>query len=370
MQLLKYSYSSFEKDLILFFSYVPGVGRKTIKKLLIFLKKSEPYEKDVWVLIQMFFKKYTKIKNINTKLKKSYFEQKIVTYKEDLGRSNIRVIFFTDEKYPVMLQQSPDFPLMLFYKGDVGALQKSLLAVVGTRNNTGYGNSVVNSLVPDLVLHGFSIVSGGMYGIDLLSHKACLKSRGETIVVLGYGFSHVPRYLTDVCREIMQSGLGCIVTEYPPHVPPSKGTFPERNRVVAGLSRGVLVIEAASQSGTHITVDCALDSGREVFAVPGSIFNPYSEGTKTLLNQGAHMVTSVSDILENLQLDTIIPVSDQRQSDLEQQILQQLRESKATADKLSLQLGISASELLTELCILELSNKIVKDDEYWRLVLS
>lgn len=377
MDLHKKSYSELEKDYFLFLVHQKGVGRKTIYSFIKFLIIHEQRKTDFWVVVTLFFTNKTKHNTFYKRVNKTAFEQNIYSIKKRLKNSNIRVCFFFDKTYPKQLLETDDFPVLLFYKGSISVLLRPSLAVVGSRKMTYYGKQVISAFVPDLVAAGITIVSGAMYGVDIAAHRECLEKAGKTVAVLGYGFEKEPGYVKPVLQNIIKNA-GCILTEYPPGTSATKGTFPERNRIVAGLCFGVLVIEAAQKSGTHITVNCALAAGREVFAIPGPVFNPYSEGTKYLLNSGAVLVSSVSDILTELPELITMPSfqhsNEKEQADfdayLEAEILRELSASPRNTADLARVLEVKIPELLVHLSMLELKNKIVKDADYWQLVIS
>lgn len=208
-----------------------------------------------------------------------------------------------DENYPENLLQITDPPPLLYVRGEFLPRDRLALAVVGSRRATNYGREVVCALVPDLAAAGLTIVSGLALGIDAEAHRAALQAGGRTIAVLACGIDQVyPPSNAEIAREMVKSGRGAIITEFPPETPTYPANFPVRNRVISGLSLGTLVIEAAGGSGTFHTVSSALEQGREVFAVPGSIFSPYSAGCAKLIEQGAKPVTCAADILEELEV--------------------------------------------------------------------
>lgn len=175
-----------------------------------------------------------------------------------------------------------------------------MIAVVGTRHVTDYGRKVTYSLARDLATAGFTIVSGFMYGVDAIAHGAAIDAGGKTIGVLGFGFDYMyPKSHASLAKRMLETG-NTLVTEFEPEVPAMPQNFPRRNRIVSGLCLGVVVTEAAKNSGSMITARLAVEQGREVFAVPGPIDSLYSEGTKELINLGAKLVTNVSDIVDEL----------------------------------------------------------------------
>ena len=210
-----------------------------------------------------------------------------------------QIITVVDEDYPAMLNTIKDAPLVLYAKGDLSLLQyNQKLSVIGTRNPSKEAMRKLEHIVKPLVKNNWLIVSGLAKGVDSLAHQTTLMNQGKTIAVLGSGFHHIyPKQNTNLFHQIAK--LGLVLTEYPPYTPPVKYHFPERNRIISGLSFGTLVIEATERSGTLITVDQALDQGREVYAVPGSPTIPQTKGCNQMIQDGAKLVQSPIDIQED-----------------------------------------------------------------------
>jgi len=261
----KFVFSKKDKEFVLSLFLIVGVSRQTIKKILFYLIKYELNFSDfwanklnIWEKCQLSNKSIDSIKNI-------YKDQLSYSLYDSIINKNIRVVFFWENEYPKLLKQCDDFPIVLFAKGDINILNNDFIGVVGTRRITDYGKLATKKIVEDLVLGGFSIASGFMYGVDLHAHLETIENGGATVAVLGFGFDHMyPRSHQKYFDKIIDSG-GCFITEYLPEVEPAVGNFPSRNRIVAGLSKGVVVVEAAKKSGSHITVQCAINEGREVF---------------------------------------------------------------------------------------------------------
>lgn len=204
-----------------------------------------------------------------------------------------------DEEYPSLLRSLYDPPLVLYAQGDISLMNEmKSIAIIGTRNPSAESQAKVNRFVTPLVRDGWTIVSGLAYGIDSQAHEQTLRERGKTIAVLGSGFHHVyPKRHLSLYRQIREKGL--VLSEYPPNIRPQKYHFPERNRIISGLSQAVLVIEATEKSGTLITVDQALEQGREIYVAPGSLLYPQTVGCHKLIQQGAKLVIDANDILED-----------------------------------------------------------------------
>ena len=208
-------------------------------------------------------------------------------------------VVLSDPDYPPLLREIIDPPLALHARGDRSLLQKTAVAVVGSRRSSPYGMNAAAHLARDLVSAGLVIVSGLARGIDASAHESALSSSGKTIAVLGTGIDVLyPRSNAKLFRRIADEGL--IVTEFAPGTPPLAENFPMRNRVISGLCVGTVIVEATSRSGSLITARMAAEQGREVFAVPGSIFSRGSEGTHRLIQYGAKLVHDADDVLDEL----------------------------------------------------------------------
>lgn len=218
---------------------------------------------------------------------------------EDCARNEIRLLMFGDEDYPVELAQIHDPPMVLYCKGSLLPQDRLAIAMVGSRHVTDYGVKVAKQFGRGLAQAGFCVVSGLARGADAESHRAALSAGGRTIAVLGSGLLNLyPPEHAELAREIAKQGA--VLSEVPLHRPPHAGAFPQRNRIVSGLSLGVLVIEASSRSGALITARHAMEQNREVFAIPGRIDNRGSHGCHDLIRDGATLVQDVEDILDAL----------------------------------------------------------------------
>lgn len=209
------------------------------------------------------------------------------------------LLTWDDERYPVLLRDIPSPPAALFFKGDIETLWQPQLAVVGSRNPTAGGFENTRDFAGELVRNGLVITSGMAAGVDGTAHKAALDAGGMTVAVTGTGLDRVyPASNRDLAAAISQKGV--LVSEFPPGTKARRSHFPSRNRIISGLSLGVLVVEAALNSGSLITARLAAEQGREVFALPGSIHNPLSKGCHRLIREGAKLVESVADILQEV----------------------------------------------------------------------
>ena len=232
------------------------------------------------------------------KMMKAYDARELNSSIENMKRSGIDILTIYSEKYPKTLLDLPERPLVLYAKGDLSLLSKKSVAVVGTRTPTAYGKIVTEKFVKKLAESGLVIVSGLCYGVDAIAHRTTLDVGGKTIAVIGGGFNHIyPATNTNMAKEIAEKGL--LLSEYPPSFEPKKYTFPRRNRIVAGISDGVLITEAGIKSGTLHTKEYALLYGKDIFTIPGNITSTMSALPNELIKTAqAECVLSPSDILE------------------------------------------------------------------------
>lgn len=269
-----------------------------------------------------------------------FFEYRNTTNPSDLAsrvdEEGINVIFPEDPMYPPLLAQISDPPAALFWRGEPLDLQREYIAVVGTRGMTPYGKTVIASLCTDLVASGFGIVSGLAFGVDAAAHEAALNAQGRTLAVLGSGVDEetiYPREHTGLAKRILEHGGG-ILSEFPPGTEALKHHFPLRNRIISGLCRATIIVEAAAKSGSLVTAHLALEQNREVFAVPGPITSTQSFGTNSLLRQGAIPCTGIQDILEALRGSAPIPRIPPQTLTIEEQQIMELLEYPRHLDEL------------------------------------
>lgn len=221
---------------------------------------------------------------------------------ESVYKQGIEVVTYLDQDYPILMKETVQPPWVMYGRGDMNLLHTQSIAMVGTRMPTVYGRKIGEKLAEQLCKAGLTIVSGLARGIDSVCHDAALRADGKTIAVFGTGIDNIyPPENTSLAERIAETGL--LLSEYPPGTRARQGLFPERNRIIAGLTLGTLVVEADIRSGSLITADAALEAGRDVFAVPGPITSPKSRGSHNLIRQGAKLVTSATDLLEEFQLD-------------------------------------------------------------------
>jgi len=281
-----------------------------------------------------------------------------------LKKTGIRLITFWDKAYPALLKQIYDPPTYLFVKGSFHPTDRHSVSIVGTRRPSNYGKRITEKLTAELAANGLTIVSGLAYGTDTLAHRTSLKSGSRTIAVLGSGADVIyPQSNVSLAEDIAQNGA--VISEFPLGTKPDWMNFPRRNRIICGLSLGTVVIEAAQKSGALITAAMALEQNREVFAVPGNIDSANSLGTNNLIKQGAKVVTSVEDILEELrpQLQPLFrksEISEIRLSLTENEtfLLNILSHEPLHVDAIAGLAQQSTSQVLSTLLSLELKNVV------------
>lgn len=283
-------------------------------------------------------------------------------YLEETLKLGIKIVTSFDKEYPYLLKQTTDPPLLLFYIGTLENLNNPI-AVVGTRKVTGYGRSVTEKFVSELVESGCTIVSGLARGVDTVAHQQTLKSKGITLAVLGGGLKRIfPPENERLALEIAESG-GAVLSEFPPFYPSTPGNFPARNRIIAGSSLATVVTEAAEDSGSLITARLALDYDRDVFAVPGPITSTLSLGPASLIKDGARLVTSGQEIVEELGLDKYPMSNIQFQisnnlSEEEQQIFSILENEGKHIDEICRQLQKTSPQMSAVLIKMEIKGII------------
>jgi len=288
---------------------------------------------------------------------------------DQLERQHISFVTWLEPDYPLLLKEIFDPPPVLFYRGDLTVANRRCLSIVGSRHPSSYGQKVTTDLTQVAVQSGLVIVSGLAYGVDALAHLTCLKQNGLTIAVLAAGLDTIyPAANRQLAERILKQG-GLILSEYPPGTPALKQHFPHRNRLIAGLSQGLLITEATTQSGSLITATQALDFNRQVCAVPGDIYSPLSAGCHQLIKQGAEPITQTQDLcrLFNLTPAPTIPLPNLTTA--EQTLLQQLPLKALTLNEIINLTSDSADNLLALLTMLELKGYVKSDtgDRFARL---
>ncbi len=278
-----------------------------------------------------------------------------------LQATPFRALTWDDEDYPALLREIAAPPPLLFVWGEVRAEDRWAVALVGTRRATTYGREVAHRLGTALARQGVTVVSGLARGIDAIAHQAALEAGGRTIAVLGSGLDRIyPREHHKLAAQIAEQGA--VISEYPLGMPPEAGNFPPRNRIISGLSRAVVVVEAGVKSGALITVDYAAEQGRDVFAVPGSILSPASAGCNRLIRDGAAVVTEAEDVplalgwervAEARRVQAALP-----STPTEALILQQLAEGPLHVDEVARRCSLPAAEVSSTLVVMELKGLV------------
>jgi len=283
---------------------------------------------------------------------------------ESVRRTGVRIVDFLSEEYPKILLEIPDFPPYLYVRGTLRSAE-TCIAIVGSRHASSSGLSITERFARDLALRGITVVSGMARGIDTAAHRGAIKGGGRTIGVLGSGLDILyPPENRKLFDEII--GQGAIVSEFPLGTAPLAENFPRRNRIISGLSRGVLVVEAVEKSGSLITARYALEQGREVFAVPGNINYPGSRGPNQLIKEGAALAESVEDIITNLPHRAAPPLPEVQSAPSfsltpqEASIYTLLAESPLHADEITVKCGLTAGEVSAMLLRLELKGAVTR----------
>ncbi len=284
---------------------------------------------------------------------KDDFFQKIKIHK-------IQLVNLFDKNYPKSLKEIPDRPLLLYYQGNLDVLHKYNLAIVGSRAATSYGKNVVEKIISWLSDYDFNIISGLAFGIDSQSHIQALKNNLSTTAVLGSGIEQeniYPKANYRLAQNILDQG-GLIVSEYPPGSTAMKHQFIARNRIIASLSSMTIIIEAVEKSGSLLTADFAMEYNRSVYAVPGSIFSPGSSGCHNLISQGAGILSSPKNILDEFNLEQKIMQDNTKFTELQLRVLECIQMEAKELENIAIQTDIPISELMGIISELELAQKI------------
>lgn len=272
----------------------------------------------------------------------------------------MRKITINEKNYPELLKKISNPPKELYIEGELGKSEKYPLAVVGTRKVSGYGRQAAEYFVKNLVQSGMTIISGLALGVDGLAHRTTLENRGRTIAVLGSGLDNIyPRTHQKLAKDIVNSG-GALISEYAPETKPFKGNFPERNRIISGLSLGVLVIEAPEKSGTLITAEQAIKQKRKVFVIPGKIYDKNSKGANQLIKNGAQLVCEPEDIFKILKIKRVFKKEQKARflSDLEKILLKFLSEDGVHIDELIQRTNAKTNEIISCLAKMEIEGLV------------
>ncbi|MBN1376365.1 MAG: DNA-processing protein DprA [Dehalococcoidia bacterium] len=278
-----------------------------------------------------------------------------------LDKYGIKVLTYQSPEYPPLLKETSDYPPVLYIRGELGRPDETSVAVVGTRRATAYGKQVTDDLVTNLVANGITIVSGLAKGIDTVAHRTAIEAHGKTIAVFASGLDIVyPPENVKLAREIMQNGA--LVSEFPLGTKPKAEHFPRRNRILSGLSSGVIVIESGETGGALITANFAAEQNREVFAVPGSIFSVMSKGPNKLIQEGAKLVRNHLDVLEELNLSAVSQQLELRNVNtpdgIESVILKYIADEPIHIDEICRHTGLNTAIVASNLAIMELNGMV------------
>jgi len=339
------------------FSKMPGIGRVKISQLVEHFTTLE----NAWTASAGELKRagldsktVENIVNLRTRIAPDEEMDSLKKYK-------IKALTCDSAAYPSRLKEIYDYPPVLYIRGDLLGEDECYLAVVGTRRATVYGRQVTEEIVSDLARNGITIVSGLARGIDSIAHRAALDAGARTIATFACGLDIVyPAENARLAREIMEHGA--LISEYPLGTKPKADNFPRRNRIMSGLSLGVLVIEAGDSSGALITANQALEQNREVFAVPGSILSPASKGTNHLIQEGAKLVRNYIDVLEELNLSIMAQQLEMKElspvDETETLLLKQLSREPTHIDDICRHSGLTAALVGSALTMMELKGMV------------
>lgn len=356
---------------LLALSIIPGFGCRRVYNLI-------RYTKDPEKIFHLGKRELRSVEGIGeaSALSVLAFDEwdKVDHILEQTEKNGSKIITLADSEYPDLLKQIYDPPVLFWIKGNAEALKQPGVAVVGTRNTSPYGRKMARKFTEDLADQKLCIFSGLAHGIDSIAHQTALDNNTQTVAVLGSGIDNLyPRENAGLANDIVRSG-GAVITEYPLGTNPDAGNFPVRNRIVSGMSLGVLVIESGIKGGSMITADLALDQNREVFALPHPVMSPSGTGCNYLIKRGAaKLVQTVDDILEELPVNANSESSsdgskvqeqnkkDWRKEDLDEnsiKICELLQQKPYQVDDLSDKVGMDTSQLLVALLQLEMEGLV------------
>jgi len=348
------------KDILIWLNSL-NIGNKTIEKIM----EQVPQLEDLWGLSS---ENIHRLKDVKTEIKEKIISNRNTDFLNRLfdliERQNIDVITIFDRGYPERLHYIYDNPKVLYIKGNIIEEDNLAIAIVGSRKATAYGKWATEKFVDELLKLDVTIVSGLALGIDSIAHKKALEGNGRTIGVLGNGLDIIyPKKNKEIYGSIPMNGA--IISEYFLGVPPLAYNFPQRNRIISGLSVGVIVVEAKERSGSLITAHHALEQGKEVFALPGNINSIFSKGTNKLIKDGAKLIMDIDDILEEvyelqakakLKREEVIDYSQFSPSEIK--VLDVIKEGPIHSDSIALNTGLDISTINSILTILELKGTI------------
>lgn len=350
------------------FSVFPGIGPKKFEQLLTAFGSAESAwnakEKEFEAVVKpAITKKFLAFKN-------EFF---IESYQRELEKKEAWYVILTDNEYPRLLKEIENPPFVLYGKGDISALSlQKTIGIVGTRKITSYGRQVTEMITAEMVSAGYCIVSGLAMGVDAVAHKTAIENNGKTIAVLGCGVDCCsPASNAMLYRQIIESG-GAIISEFPLSMSPSIGSFPSRNRIIAGLSHVVLVTEGAADSGALITASNAAQQQKAVFAVPGPITSQLSKGPNILIQNGARLVTSAEEILVEVGIKSIKGTKSMKgevkgETEDEKRIIDLLQNESLHFDEIVKQTGFDVTKISILLSMMELKGLIHQEKSTYNL---
>ncbi|WPC40698.1 DNA-processing protein DprA [Clostridium sp. JS66] len=294
-------------------------------------------------------------------LKKAWDKVQLESLYTYLSSKGIGTVVFNEKVYPKNLKNIIDAPAIIFYKGDINGVSKKLsVGIVGSRNCSVYGENVAEIISKELSIDGMNIVSGMARGIDSFAHKACLKQRGYTCAVLGSGIDVVyPKENKKIYDKISENG--CVLSEFLPGTKPLSRNFPIRNRIISGLSDLIIVVEAGEKSGSLITAELALDQGKDVVAVPGTIFSDQSKGTNKLIRDGAYIFTGFEDLFQILNMKYVRQNSKKlkEMTSIEKKIYDSITDTPAHIDDIFERTNVDIKQLYEVLFELQLRDEVI-----------
>ena len=339
------------------FSYIPGIGRVRFNQIENHFGDLE----SAWMApigeLRQAHLEDSVIRAISTWRPRISLDDEMAKLK----RFGVQILTWHDDLYPAHLKEIYDYPPILYIRGKLTAADEWSMAVVGTRRATAYGRQVTEEIVTDLAHNNITIVSGLARGIDSVAHQAALDAGGRTIAVLACGLDVIyPAENLNLARRIIENGA--LISEYPLGIKPKPEHFPRRNRILSGISLGVLVTEAGEGSGALITADLALEQNRDVLAVPGSIFSPASRGTNNLIKEGAKLVQNCQDVLEELNLRAVAQQLEFKEiipeSETESALLKRLSAEPTHIDSICVESGLPIATVSSTLAMMELKGLV------------
>lgn len=342
-----------EKKYVAWLHTIDGIGQITLRNIL-----NKCSAQEVYNLSNSDYKNKFNLKDkVIEGIVKSKKNNKLDEISRIIDKYSIDIISINDDIYPKLLKKIYDPPSVIYVRGQIQNKKCDIISVIGSRKASSYGRCMAYKISSQLSQNGIIVCSGMASGIDTVAHKACIESGGITYGILGTG---IDKYYPKSNKELMEKTIlnGALISEFPIGTMARPENFPRRNRLISGISKGVVVVEAALKSGTLITVDCALEQGREIFAVPGPISSPLSSGTNKLIQNGAKLISHVEDIIEEIQLEDYYNKKDESRIDLsnsEKEIYEYIKANEPVSiEKIQIDIKWSIENINTTLTFLEL----------------